>query len=72
MIWMWDEDGEFKGQTVMLWRAYAEVLAEVIEGWLYWNWLDEPLPGFWDDSEQWAAYVQEHREARMGTDERNR
>lgn len=34
MIWMWDEEGEFKGQTVMLWRAYAGVLAEAIEGWL--------------------------------------
>ena len=34
MIWMWDEEGEFKGQTVLLWRAYAEVLAEGIEYWL--------------------------------------
>lgn len=34
MIWMWDEKSEFEGQTVLLWRAYAEVLAEGIEYWL--------------------------------------
>ena len=34
MMWMWDEKSEFEGQTVMLWRAYAEVLAEGIEYWL--------------------------------------
>ena len=34
MIWTWDEHDEFKGQPVMLWRAYAEVLARGIELWL--------------------------------------
>ena len=36
MIWTWDEHehDEFKGQPVMLWRAYADVLARGIELWL--------------------------------------